>query len=383
MWRALASNTLTLIGVALFLLGGLILWARGEYRRPGPLEEAICFRVESGARPGEVASALAARGAVTNARLFLIGLDYTGRDTALKAGNFRLPAGAPMAGIAAILSGEGRSTCGAEAALRIGVAESEIELREIEPVENRYVTLARFDTGGEPPEAYLERRDDTDLRFRVVLAEGVTSARATAALRAADFLTGTIEAPPAEGRLAPRSYQVARGTARAALIARMRAAQESILAELWPERTAGLPIGTPEEALILASIVEKETAVAAERPLVASVFVNRLRAGMRLQSDPTVIYGITGGERALGRGLRRSELRRDTPWNTYVNEGLPPTPIANPGREAIAAVLNPAETEYLYFVADGSGGHAFAETLAEHNRNVARWREIEAQRGGG
>ena len=381
MWRALASNALTLVAVALFLLGGLILWGRGEYTRAGPLEQAICFRVEGGARPGEVARALAARGAVTNARLFVLGLDYTGRDSALKAGNFRLPAEASMAAIAELLSGDGRSTCGAEAALRIGVTASEIELREIEPVGNRYVTLARFDAGGDPPAAYLDRRDDPELRFRVVLAEGVTSARAVAALMAADFLTGTVEAPPPEGSLAPQSYQVARSMDRAALIARMQAVQEAILAELWPERAEELPFDTPEDALILASIVEKETAVAEERPLVASVFVNRLTAGMRLQSDPTVIYAITRGERTLERGLRQSELRRDTSWNTYVNAGLPPTPIANPGREAIAAVLNPAETEYLYFVADGSGGHAFAKTLAEHNRNVARWREIEAQGG--
>jgi UPF0755 protein len=160
----------------------------------------------------------------------------------------------------------------------------------------------------------------------------------------------------------------------------MQARQEAILADLWAARDEGLPIETPEEALILASIIEKETGQAEERPLVSSVFVNRLRQGMRLQTDPTVIYGVTEGRGTLGRGLRQSELRGATPWNTYVIQGLPPTPIANPGRASIAAALSPDESEYLFFVADGTGGHAFARTLDEHNENVARWRAIEAER---
>jgi UPF0755 protein len=142
----------------------------------------------------------------------------------------------------------------------------------------------------------------------------------------------------------------------------------------------GLPLETPEEAMVLASIIEKETGVAGERRQVASVFVNRLNKGMKLQTDPTVIYGITRGEGVLGRGLRQSELRAETQWNTYVIEGLPPTPIANPGRASIEAALNPDSTEFIFFVADGSGGHAFATNLDDHNRNVARWREIEAER---
>jgi UPF0755 protein len=160
----------------------------------------------------------------------------------------------------------------------------------------------------------------------------------------------------------------------------MTESQTRILADLWASRADGLPYASPEEALVMASIVEKETAVPEERRVVASVFVNRLAQGMRLQTDPTVIYGITRGEGVLGRGLRQSELRRETPWNTYVIDGLPPTPIANPGRLSIAAALDPDTTEYLFFVADGTGGHVFARTLAEHNENVAKWRAIEAQR---
>jgi UPF0755 protein len=160
----------------------------------------------------------------------------------------------------------------------------------------------------------------------------------------------------------------------------MQAAQETILAEAWAGRVDGLPLASPEEALVLASIIEKETSVGEERRQVASVFVNRLELGMRLQTDPTVIYGVTGGRGVLGRGIRQSELRDDNPWNTYVITGLPPTPIANPGRAAIEAALDPDATPYIFFVADGTGGHAFAVTLEEHNENVARWRAIEAER---
>jgi UPF0755 protein len=181
--------------------------------------------------------------------------------------------------------------------------------------------------------------------------------------------------------LAPQSYEVTRGADRATLLAEMQTRQAAILAEAWAGRAEGLPYDTPEQALVMASIVEKETGVPEERGRVASVFINRLEQGIKLQTDPTVIYGITKGHGALGRGLRQSELRGKTPYNTYVIDGLPPTPIANPGQASIEAALNPDSTKYLFFVADGSGGHAFAETLAEHNDNVARWRALETQQG--
>jgi len=198
-----------------------------------------------------------------------------------------------------------------------------------------------------------------------------------------EVLTGDITRLPPEGRLLPETYLVDRGTSRQAVIDRMEAAQDALIADLWPNRADDLPFDTPEEAIILASVVEKETGIAHERPLVAAVFVNRMRRGMRLQSDPTIIYGLTQGE-PLGRGIRRSELdSTSNPYNTYQIDGLPPTPIANPGREAIAAVLNPPDSAYLFFVADGTGGHAFSETYAEHNRHVARWRRIERERARG
>jgi UPF0755 protein len=231
------------------------------------------------------------------------------------------------------------------------------------------------------PAEYLDVAEADDIRWRVTLAEGVTSWQVVDALKRAEFLTGEIADVPPEGSLSPDSYEVERGADRAGVLAEMAARQAAVMEELWAQRAEGLPYDTPEEAMIMASIVEKETSVPEERRRVAAVFVNRLQQGMRLQTDPTVIYGVTKGEGVLGRGLRQSELRRETPWNTYVIDGLPPTPIANPGRLSIEAALNPEESDYLYFVADGTGGHAFARTLAEHNENVARWRQIERERG--
>ena len=265
---------------------------------------------------------------------------------------------------------------------RIGVTDTETLVRVLDPATAEFVERARFDPAQEEalPEIYVTMRDRADTRYRIAFAEGITSWQAVEGLKAVDALTGEVAEVPAEGSLAPDSYEVSAGDTRESVIARMTQAQEAILAAAWEGRADGLPLESAEEALILASIIEKETAVADERGRVASVFVNRLRRGMRLQTDPTVIYGITEGRGVLGRGIRQSELRGETPWNTYVIDGLPPTPIANPGRASIEAAVNPADTEYVYFVADGSGGHAFAETLAEHNRNVARWREIEAER---
>jgi len=191
-------------------------------------------------------------------------------------------------------------------------------------------------------------------------------------------LTG-LAVSPLEGSILPETYEVRRGEDRVAVLARMREAQTRLLAQLWPHRQPGLPFATPEQAVTLASIVEKETALPAERPRIAAVYINRLRAGMRLESDPTTIYGISRG-RPLGRGITRSELLAATPYNTYQVAGLPPTPIANPGKAAIAAVLDPPKTDELFFVANGQGGHAFASSFAEHQKNVAHWRAIERQR---
>lgn len=217
------------------------------------------------------------------------------------------------------------------------------------------------------------------VRRMITIPEGWTSAMAADAVRRSEALVGAAPTPP-EGALLPETYRVERGDDRGVVLRRMAKAQDALMAELWPKRQPGLPFKTQREAITLASIVEKETALAAERPRIAAVFINRLRQGMRLESDPTIIYGVTGG-RPLGRRILASELAAKTPYNTYQIDGLPPTPIANPGRAAIAAVLNPPKTTELFFVADGSGGHVFASDFAAHQANVARYRAYQKSAG--
>jgi UPF0755 protein len=216
------------------------------------------------------------------------------------------------------------------------------------------------------------------VRRFITIPEGFTSREVSATLRGTDYLTGPAPVAP-EGSLLPETYEAHRGEAREAVLARMAAARDRLLDELWAARAPGLPFATPEQAVTLASVVEKETGRPDERPRVAAVFINRLRKGMRLESDPTVIYGLSGGA-PLGHPLTTAEVTSSSAYNTYLIGGLPPTPIANPGRAALAAALNPARTGDLYFVADGTGGHRFAETFDDHKRNVAHWRAVEQVR---
>ena len=381
MWRHIASNVLTLFVVVLFLAGGVIAWGANQYTAEGPLTDAICLRVESGSNMSRVSRDLEEQGAISSGMIFRLGSDYADKTSQLKAGSFLVTPGASMEDIVDRVTRGGASTCGTEVVYRIGVLRTTVQVRELDPATNSYVERVVFNPAEDAvPEDYTDVKAQEDVRFRIALAEGATSWQIIESLKQIDILEGDPGEVPAEGMLAPDSYEVTRGAQRADLVAQMMSAQEQILADAWATRDASVPLESPEEALILASIVEKETSVPEERRQVASVFVNRLNQGMRLQTDPTVIYGITRGQGALGRGLRRSELQRETPWNTYVIPALPPTPIANPGRAAIEAALNPDETPYIFFVADGTGGHAFAVTLDEHNRNVARWREIEAER---
>lgn len=331
--RLIIIGFFLIIALALIAGAGLIggyAWLGYQYTAEGPAEEDSVIQLQRGASARAIAAQLEAEGLIADADLFLlkrrIDERIEGPQPPLRAGEFAIPARASMAQIVDIL------------------AFGEV------------------------------------IQHPVRVPEGLTSAMVVRIVEASDVLTGEVERIPAEGTLLPDTYLVDRGTSRQAVLDRMAAAQQRLMAELWENRQPGLPFETPEEAINLASIVEKETGIADERPLVAAVFVNRMRRGMRLQSDPTIIYGITGGE-PLGRGIRRSELDdTSNPYHTYHIDGLPPTPIANPGRESIAAVLNPPESEYIFFVADGTGGHAFARTLAEHNRNVARWRQIERER---
>lgn len=215
--------------------------------------------------------------------------------------------------------------------------------------------------------------------YKISLPEGLTSQQIVERLRAEPNLTGDITEIPAEGSLLPDTYRFSKGMARQEIIDRMKAEQSRLIASLWETRQPDLPIDTAEKAIILASIVEKETGRADERHRVAGVFVNRLRKPMRLQSDPTIIYGIVGGQGSLGRPITRADIEQKTVYNTYTINGLPPGPICNPGRPALEATLNPAKTKDLYFVADGSGGHQFSETLDDHNDAVANWRKVERE----
>lgn len=217
------------------------------------------------------------------------------------------------------------------------------------------------------------------VQHQLTLPEGLTSEQIVARLLENDILSGNIKEIPREGTLLPESYRFTRGTTREQMLQRMQQGQKRLLQDIWERRSTDVPVQTPEQLVTLASIVEKETGKPDERPRVAGVFVNRLKTRMRLQSDPTIIYGLVGGKGSLGRPIMRREIDQPTPYNTYVIEGLPPGPIANPGRASLEAVANPARTKDLFFVADGTGGHAFAENYEQHQKNVARLRGLEQQ----
>ncbi len=382
MWKTFASNALTLIIVALFAAGGLVGWGKAQYSNEGPLAQAAFFEVPRGGSMRAVSNALEAQGIISNASIFRIGTEYAGMSDKLKFGNYEIPAGASMEQVVEIITSGGPSTFRFVVNYVIRNSGAETRFRERVPGTGEVKVLAEFKPGEPVPDAYREAvAAETPIVYRVSIAEGLSSWQIIEGLKGSEFLIGDVPEQPAEGSLAPDTYEVRRGAKRSDLVAQMTAAQERILANAWENRSPDAAVKSPEEALILASIVEKETGVAEERRQVASVFTNRLRQGMKLQTDPTIIYGITKGVgNGLGRGIRQSELRGRTPYNTYIIDGLPPTPIANPGKAAIEAALNPDETPYIFFVADGTGGHAFAVTIAEHNANVAKWRKIEAER---
>lgn len=302
-------------------VAGAVTWMFQRIDAPGPLVEDRIHVVPGGAGVSRIAADLEESGIIASRLLFRLYVRYRNADMKMRAGEYEFSAGASMAQVFDLL------------------------------VAGKTVL------------------------HRVTVPEGLTSFEAVALLNAAEPLTGKAEIP-AEGSILPETYTFARDQDRAEVVGHMQEAMSRTLAELWEGRADDLPIRTPEEAVILASIVEKETGIADERPRVAAVFVNRLRKRMRLQSDPTVIYALSDGRGRLDRELLLKDLEIDSPYNTYRVAGLPPGPICNPGRASLAAVLNPIESKELYFVADGTGGHVFAETLTEHERNVAKWRKI-------
>lgn len=384
MWKHIAANGMSFLIVALIATAAGLGWGQQQWTGEGPLQTAAFFEVEQGDSLSVVSERLEAMGAIRSAAVFRVGVRTVDRAGDLRFGNYEIPAGANMAQVLEIVTAGGPSSFRYRATYVLrNSGTGQLRLSERVPATGEIEELARFAYEDGVPEEYAALvAAETPMQYRLVIPEGLTSWQVVQGLLAADFLDGDVIDIPPEGMLAPTTIDVSRGENRLELLAEMQANQVRILAEAWENRADGIPITTPEEALILASIIEKETSVPDERRQVASVFTNRLNQGIRLQTDPTVIYGVTNGRGILGRGLRRSELRAETPWNTYVIDGLPPTPIANPGREAIEAALNPDTTEYIFFVADGTGGHAFAVTLDEHNSNVARWREIEAERNG-
>jgi len=325
MGRLILSLIIALVSLATAATG-VFVWGYALYTRPGPSVAETVAVVPKGAGVEAIARVLHDAGIIGNPLVFRLGVSLSGVDKALKAGEFAFPAAISARGAAGVLI-QGK-------------------------------TIVR----------------------RLTVAEGLSSYQVMTQLARTEGLEGTM-APPDEGALLPETYHFSYGDSRQGMVDRMTAAMDAALAELWPVRADGLPFRDPFEALILASIVEKETALPEERPRIAGVFVNRLKRGMRLQSDPTVAYSLSDGAGILDRALTRADLKTPGPYNTYQIDGLPPGPICNPGLAALVAVLKPRQTDELYFVADGSGGHVFARTLAEHNRNVAKWRKIRDGQG--
>ncbi len=316
--------------IVILLLAGIAVYIGGRaYDAPGPLTAAKIVVIPKGAGAREVGAVLAANGVVENGYLFALGSYATGRAAGLKAGEYEFAASISPAGAADLI-----------------------------------------DSG----KVY---------RHKLTIPEGLTSAQIVALIDAAPALDGAIEAEPPEGTLLPDTYLYVMGNTRQELLTRMHRAMEKALAEAWANRAPNLSLASPAEAVTLASIVEKETAKPAERPRVAGVFLERLRLGMKLQADPTVIYVMTrGGAVPMPHPLGHDDLAIESPYNTYVDKGLPPTPIDNPGIASLKAALQPDDRGDLYFVADGTGGHAFAKTLDEHNKNVAKLRATQSGQGG-
>ncbi|HVZ99776.1 MAG TPA: endolytic transglycosylase MltG [Caulobacterales bacterium] len=332
----LTSSAIVLAAIALVAIFAFI----AEVNRPGPSGQGLNINIDHGSSVTAIGQALERRGQIRNTLVFRIAAQWGyARGRGLQAGEYQI---APHASVRQIVQ---------------------------------------------------MMADGRAVQHAVTIPEGLTTRAVMEVIAASTVLEGPMPEAPAEGAILPETYQVTRGMTREALVAQMRQARDGVLANAWAHRADNLPISTPEEAMILASIVERETGVDGERPRVAAVFINRLRRHMALQSDPTIIYGVckryparckngrlVDEHTGQPRVIRQSEIDMDTGYNTYRISGLPPTPIANPGRAAIEAVLNPAQTDDLYFVADGTGGHVFAATVEEHNANVARWRLIERQR---
>lgn len=318
----LTRNVQIVLGVVLTVICLLLISLAVLFFGQGPQKNASRIILPNGVSLPQIACSLEQQGVVSNASVFRLGVRLSRQAHKLRAGEYEIPARASMDDVMTLLV-----------------------------------------TG-------------KTLLHAITIPEGLTIMQISVLLEGNKLLQGNFGALPKEGSWLPETYKVRRGMTRLEFAKLMEKGMQSTLANLWEKRKSHPVIQSKQDALILASIVEKETGLADERPMVASVFLNRLHKKMRLQSDPTIIYGLVGGKGRLGRNIRLSEIHKPTPYNTYVINGLPPSPIANPGRAALESVLNPIESPYLYFVADGTGGHVFAETLEAHNKNVKKWRVI-------
>ncbi|MCV0425694.1 MAG: endolytic transglycosylase MltG [Roseibium sp.] len=328
----LINMVITLAVFGLAALGAALYFGKQKFEEAGPLQQEATVVISSGAGLSGITDRLAGKGVISDSMfdewIFNLGIRFYKNATKLKAGEYAFAPG--------------------------------VSMREI----------------------MTDLVDGKAVTHSVTVPEGWTTAQIIERIREHPVLEGEITEVPVEGALLPETYTFARGTTRQDVLNQMKDAQEKLLAEIWERRTEGLPVESPEELVILASIVEKETALADERPRVAGVFVNRLNKNMRLQSDPTILYGLYGGEAWLQdrSAIKQSELKAENKYNTYQIDGLPPGPIGNPGRAAMEAVANPSRTQDLFFVADGTGGHIFAETYEQHQDNVRKWRRIERDR---
>ncbi len=326
-----ARHPLVVAGNAVFtflilmalIVGGALFYGKSRFEQPGPLPDDKIVNIPRGLGTRDIADLLVREGVIDQPWVFVGGVFVLKAREGLKYGEYQFTK---------------------HASLR-DVIETIIEGKVVE--------------------------------HALTIPEGVTSEQFVARLLQNDALSGTIKEIPREGTLLPETYKFTRGTSRETIIQRMQQASQRVLQEVWQHRMPGLPLKSPEELLTLASIVEKETGRPDERTRVAAVFVNRIKQKMRLQSDPTIIYGLTGGKGSLGRPIMKSEIDQPTPYNTYIIDGLPPGPIANPGLASLEAAANPARTKEIYFVADGNGGHVFAESYEQHQKNVARLRALE------
>jgi UPF0755 protein len=325
-WVVAGNAVITLVLVLMVGVGGAYIYGKQKIEAPGPLKEEKVVNIPTRAGMTDIADALQREGVIDSNRWAFIGAVFVLKArSGLKPGEYLFQKNASLRDV-------------------IGTI-----------VEGKVVQHA------------------------VTIPEGLTSEQIVARLSDNDIFSGSVREIPREGTMLPETYKFPRGTSRDQVIARMQQAQKRAVAEIWERRSPDLPIKSPEQLVTLASIIEKETGKSDERSRVASVFVNRLRQKIKLQSDPTIIYGLVGGKGTLGRPIKRSEIQQPSPYNTYVVDGLPPGPIANPGRASLEAAANPARTRDLFFVADGTGGHAFSDTYDQHQKNVAKLRAMEKQ----